>query len=253
MGNLCPHGNGTSGHRRLTTAGPFSILRLQQTLCAASHVMPSPTSASALIQLHKNNNAPWEWETWKSITGIRDGLFPTDDTKLPRGLSRRDSDDILSYFTAFNALPSEGAKFKLAAGRGGVKTPGRQTWHTFVRKNYNKWGINGIIIQALNRANAHPVKQMLGENNLDVWPSSEHLLPQALNEIGLALFGNEAINQDTDNIHNFLRAPTQHIAQNTWSNLNKQFTRDRKNMSEYEDAAKKAFEGAYPHSRRSLR
>jgi hypothetical protein len=204
--------------------------------------MPSPTPASALAQLYNSGAAPWNWDSWKDITGIRHGLFPENDADLPKGMARRDSDDILSYFTAYNALPSETAKFRFASGKGGVKAPGRTTWNEYIRRNYNKWGINGHVVQALNKANAHPVKQMLGENNLDDWPSSDQLLPQALNEIGLALFGTDAINPETENVYGFLRAPTLHIAQRAWSTLNKKFNRDRGKLQEYEKAAQLSFE-----------
>jgi hypothetical protein len=205
--------------------------------------MPSPTPASALAQLYRHGGAPWNWDTWKDITGIRHGLFLEDNAKLPKGITRRDSKDISSYFTAYNALPSEGAKFNFASGKGGERAPGRTIWNEYVSKNYSKWGINGLVNQALNRANAHPVKQMLGENNLDDWLSSDHLLPQALNEIGLALFGTDSINPETDNIYGFLRTPTLHIAQRAWSTILKKFNRDRKKLREYESVAEKAFEG----------
>jgi TATA-binding protein-associated factor len=206
--------------------------------------MPSATAASAIAQLYKNDGAPWSWDTWKDITGVRHGLFPEDDAELPTGISRRDSNDISSYFTAYNALPSEGAKLRFAAGKDRSQVPGRKIWSDYVTKNYSKWGINGIVIQALNRANAHPVKQMLGENTLDDWPSADHLLPQALNDIGLALFGADAVHPETDNIRTFLRGPTQHIAQRTWSTIYKKFTRDRKTLGDNEQAAEAAFEGA---------
>ena len=75
---------------------------------------------------------------------------------------------LLEDFTAYNALPSEGAKLRFAAGKDQNQVPSRKTWNDCITKNYSKWGINGIVIQALNRANAHPVKQMLGGNTLDV-------------------------------------------------------------------------------------
>jgi hypothetical protein len=186
--------------------------------------------------------SPWNWDSWKDITGIRHGLFPESDANLPERMSRRDLDDVLSYFKAYNAMPSETAKLRFASGKGDAKAPGRTIWNAYVRKNYNKWGINGLVVQALNKANAHPVKQMLGENNLDVWPSSDQLLPQALNEIGLALFGTDAINLETENIHGFLRAPTLHIAQRAWSTLNKKFNCDHDKLQEYEKAAQSSFE-----------
>ena len=45
--------------------------------------MPSHTAASALIKLYFLDGIPWKYPKWMEITGVKHGLFPSDDALLP--------------------------------------------------------------------------------------------------------------------------------------------------------------------------
>lgn len=95
--------------------------------------MPSHTAASAFVKLFELNGAPWDWPAWQDRTGIRHGLFPTDDAKLPPGWTRKDATDVHSYFRAYNALSTETKKLQFATKtKGGSSHPGRDIWYSFV-------------------------------------------------------------------------------------------------------------------------
>jgi hypothetical protein len=75
--------------------------------------------------MYHMDGAPWNWTTWKDITGIQNGIFPTDDTLLPRGLTRRDIVEIQSYFNQYQAQPTEDAKQKFVSQNKANPLPGR--------------------------------------------------------------------------------------------------------------------------------
>jgi hypothetical protein len=53
-------------------------------------------AASALIKLFFLDGYPWSWPTWQKITGVYHGVFPTEDSLLPKGWTRQDALDIKS-------------------------------------------------------------------------------------------------------------------------------------------------------------
>jgi hypothetical protein len=77
-------------------------------------VMPSHTASSALIKLFSCDGAPWQWPAWQERTGILHGLFPDDNSKLPKGWTRKDAVDIQSYFRAYHLLLNEDKKLAFA-------------------------------------------------------------------------------------------------------------------------------------------
>lgn len=94
--------------------------------------MPSHTIQSALVKLYNADGAPWCWKTWKDITGVHDGIFPSDKALLPKGLAPKDVIDIQSYFNQYEAQPTEDAKIKFSAANKGNPMPGRNQWRDWV-------------------------------------------------------------------------------------------------------------------------
>jgi TATA-binding protein-associated factor len=160
--------------------------------------MPSHTPSSALIKLYSIGGAPWQWDAWKDRTGVRRGLFPSDDDYLPSGLSRQDAVDIESYFKAYQEQKSEDDKITFATKtRGAAAYPGRKTWNTFISKNWNRWRIHMVIVEELKDWNVHPYDIVLRENLRSGWPASDNFIPCILDTLGLRLFGEDAFVEGT--------------------------------------------------------
>lgn len=205
--------------------------------------MPSHTPASALIKLYFLDQAPWQWPVWQDITGIRHGLFPEDDSKLPVGWTRADANDVFSYFTQYNHIDTEDNKIKFACGGKGVDSiPGRKKWSDFVTKSWSRWGINERIIAGLHKHNIHPITIMSQQNSLDDWPKADTYVPIALDTIGLVLFGTEAFG-DADLIPYSVRRCTAVFVQRTWARIRERVMRDKGKHPEIEKAALEAFQG----------
>jgi hypothetical protein len=183
--------------------------------------MPSHTAASVLIKLWMYGEAPWSWPTWQDHTQITSGLFPADDTDLPKGWSRCDADNIKSFFKIFWQKSTEEDCMKLVRGRD--KIPGRELWKSWVAKNWNRWKINTVIVDVLREEKVHPVSLMVADDNLDSWPTAEVWVPTVLDQVCIKLFGEEVLDPTTGHLPTKYRAPLQTIVQRTWESIRKQF------------------------------
>ena len=179
--------------------------------------MPSHTPASALIKFYELGGFPWNMPTWQSLTSIRHGLFPDDDRHLPPGWTRRDADDIKSYFRQYQQQPSEDLKIKFSAARD-PSVPGRKLWADFVSKNWSKWDVHGKIVESLYKHDIHPISLLEHEGSLDSWPNSELYIPIALDSIALLLFGSEAFG-DSDVLSMGLRCCLMIFVQRSWARI----------------------------------
>ncbi|KIK51761.1 hypothetical protein GYMLUDRAFT_251819 [Collybiopsis luxurians FD-317 M1] len=217
--------------------------------------MPSHTAASALIKLfftdtHPSaiSGHPWDWPAWQEITGVKHGLFPSDDKLLPKGLTREDASDIYSYFRAYNDLDTEDKKIKFAiSSRGTSAIPGRKKWANWVGKNWDSWKIHAKIVECLHTHGIHPVTILIKEGSLDAdWPSADMYLPKALETIAFALFGPEAFGDDNDGKEHLLptifRRPLTIISQRSWDRIRRHISRDRNRLGDIEKAAIASFD-----------
>lgn len=204
--------------------------------------MPSHTIQSAFIKLYHANGAPWSWKTWKDITGIHDGIFPPDDTLIPKGLTRKDVTDIQSYFAQYEAQPSEDAKIKFAAGSKGNPIPGRTKWRDWMTAGWKAWKIHSRISDMLTTEDLHPLTIMANNDNSLPWPQGDLYIPLAVDSVALNLFGEESLDSSGRLAAQF-RPITQHIVQRTWINISKQTKRNKVRLVALEDAATKAFNG----------
>lgn len=220
--------------------------------------MPSHTVASALIKLYFADQSspsplghPWGWPVWQDITGVKHGLFPSDDKLLPKGLSREDVEDIRSYFKSYHALDSEEKKIKFAVNsKGASAIPGRKKWATFVTKRWDSWKVHSKIVQCLHQTGIHPVTILLNEGSLDgEWPAADLYLPIALESIALTLFGPEAFGDDKNGqgllLPVALRKPLTAIVVRSWDRIRRHISRDKGRIIQIEEAAQKAFDGVH--------
>jgi hypothetical protein len=212
-----------------------------------SSSMPSHTIPSALIKLFHTDGAPWNWPSWQEITGIHHGLFPTDDRRLPKGISRQDVKDLQSYFDQYRAQQSEDDKIKFASQNKGTIIPGRGKWREWVTACWRTWKINARITDILTTEGLHPISIMLNSNDVDTWPSADLYLPLAVDAVSQSLFGHEAL-EASGRLPMQYRHVTQHLIQRTWINLHKQNKRNKTRLVALEEAATKAFNGKSSYS-----
>ncbi|KAF4611118.1 hypothetical protein D9613_006452 [Agrocybe pediades] len=208
--------------------------------------MPSHTVSSALIKMfYAQEGAPWIFPVFQDITGVRHGLFPSDDALLPQPWTRATANDIQSYFQQYQNQRQEDDKIKFSATKrkAGTETvPGRPLWNDWVTSRYGKlWNIHTRISSLLSQHNLHPIQIMVA-NNLEKLPSnSSTYLFAVIDPIARDLLGEEALDSNGRLLH-ALRDPLSVLLQRQWENLKKQATRSKNRLEKYEAAAEKAFE-----------
>jgi TATA-binding protein-associated factor len=176
------------------------------------------------------------------MTGVRHGLFSKDDTQLPPGWTRADSESVSSYFSQYSNIVGEDARIKFSSSRTGAVVPGRDFWRSWVTSNWGKWKIHSRIAELLTARDIHPVSLYQKNTDLKNKQVSNSYLPLILDDIGLSLYGPEAL--DSRGLLPYaLRGPTQQLAQRTWSTLTKQISRSKQKFASLEAAARVAFEG----------
>lgn len=211
--------------------------------------MPSHIPASALIKLFFLDGAPWQWSVWQDRTGIRHGLFPPDDDKLPSGLTREDVTDIASYFNAYNDQPTEDDKIAFATRtRGNSAYPGRAKWNAFVSKNWNRWGVHTLIVDELKEWDIHPQDIVIREHPKVTWPDAGSYVPIILDSLGMKLFGDDAFPAGSERLSTDLRAALRIFVQRSWGRIRVQVSSLKSRAQIIEDAARDAFKGdSYTH------
>ncbi|KAH6908973.1 hypothetical protein BKA70DRAFT_1479770 [Coprinopsis sp. MPI-PUGE-AT-0042] len=204
--------------------------------------MPSHTPPSCLIKLyHAVEGAPWIYEEWQGLTGVRFGLFPEDDQHLPHGWTRKNADDVKKYFELYQKEKSEDDKIRFASYRrkkGHVDPlPGRVFWREWVTSNYTThWKIHTVVKDALTDANIHPVQLMVEYDDLETSPSSEHYLPGIIDTIAPILFGTASLDNGNRLLRE-LRTPTVALLGRTWALALRSMAGRRKAMAKLEKAS----------------
>jgi TATA-binding protein-associated factor len=208
--------------------------------------MPSHTPASALVKLFfALRGAPWIFDQWQELTGVTHGLEPASDAELPEGLTRRELEEIMSYFSQYEAKPTEDAKIKFASHakkKGKDPIPGRGFWTSWVNERYtDKWKVNSRIAKILSSLGLHP-EQIMEENKETAPPPSSSYLPVALDIIGRELFGVEALDSN-GRLFAKLRDPTLILAQRTWFMEVKGIGRKKKKVDKSREKAEDSLKG----------
>ncbi|RXW15947.1 hypothetical protein EST38_g9910 [Candolleomyces aberdarensis] len=126
---------------------------------------------------------------------------------------------IESYFSQYNAKPTEDEKIKFAQKKkeeGTDKVPGRDEWRKWVTKHYSThWKIHSRISKILSAHGIHP-QQIMAETGESAVPNNATYLAIAIDAIGHELFGSEALTSN-NRLHPKLRDPTMIMAQRTWT------------------------------------
>ncbi|KAF8958916.1 hypothetical protein BDZ97DRAFT_1636073, partial [Flammula alnicola] len=204
--------------------------------------MPSHTVPSALVSLFlEGDGAPWKYTIWKELTGVRNGLFPSDDSQLPRNWTRADADSISSYFSQYSNVVGEDARIRFSSSRNGAIIPGRDLWRAWVTSNWGKWKMHSRIAELLTARDIHPLALYSKNPDLKNKQVSNSYLPLILDDIGALVYGADALD-GRGLLPYSLRVSTQQLAQRTWSTLTKQISRSKIKFASLEAAARVAFE-----------
>jgi len=211
--------------------------------------MPSHTVHSALVQMFLEDESPWRFPKWQSITGVRHGLFPEDDDSLlPTPWTRADANNVRSYFDQYSKKVKEDDKIKFASAKsGGSEVPGRDFWRKWVTACWRGWKIHSLVIEVLSSENLHPLTLALSSKSgsLDTWPSATQYVPMAVDPVGTALFGVECLDM-LGRVSSELRQTTQALIQRTWLILYNQIQRSKTRVVDLEKQATDAFNGKFP-------
>jgi hypothetical protein len=208
--------------------------------------MPSHAIHGALVQMYYDlDGAPWNFETWKELTGVHNGLFPEDDRQLPHGWSRQTAIEVSSYFDQFRACMSEDERIKFSSvkKKKGQNVPGRTAWRDWVAKLWKGKKIHEKIIKVLSAENLHPYTLAAQNDPPNTWPSANQWVPLATDPVGLALFGEECYSDGVERVRGCLRQTTGALITRTWLVLYNGLQRSKKRMDFLESAAIQAFEG----------
>lgn len=210
--------------------------------------MPSNTIPSALVSLYYSGDnlegAPWIFPVWQEITGVLHGLFPEDDAELPTGWTRGDANDVEDYFEQYTNQKSSDDKVRFAAMRkpsARETVPGRAIWRTWITRNSRPWKIQQRITEVLQQHGLTPLQLSIA-NKGEVPCESTLFLAKVLEKVGLALFGEEALNDSDGLLQWSLMGGTLTLAQRTWENLKKQLGRSKLRLEKLERVATDAIE-----------
>jgi hypothetical protein len=205
--------------------------------------MPTPTIHCILTQMfHDYKGAPWNFDIWKELTGVRHGLFPNDDEQLPTGWTRQTSHEICSYFDQFRALRTQDQKLKFSSANAeSSMIPGRQAWRDWVTKGWKKWNIHHRIIDVLRTEELHPYALAAETNS---WPDASQWVPLAIDPVGTALFGEQCYSPRKERVDPVLRPIIQALITRTWIALYTTFNRSKKRIDILESEAIAAFAGS---------
>ena len=193
---------------------------------------------------------PWSFPKWQEITKIHHGLFPEYDQLLPTigkaiVWTRQDAQDVRSFFEHYKSLSTDAERATFVTQSRGAILPGRSVWLKFVAKGWSKWNIHSIIINQFNLHNIHPLKLMLAENTVTDWPAATLYLPEALDSIGVDLFGPEVLSPISDRLPSTIRDCVRMLSQQTWLHIRKQVERSRKKINVLERNALQLVSGKF--------
>ena len=212
--------------------------------------MPTHTVSSALIKLYYAvPGAPWIYPAWQDITGVRHGLFPAEDDKLPPGWTRKMANAVDSYFDQYSKAKTEDDKIKFAAKKKKKNdtdpVEGRPLYNDWVVSHYSPiWKVHNAITSAFKDCQVHPLQIMASNDDFSTFPGSSSYLPYALDRVALLLLGKEALDKSSRLLLP-LREPMLILLQRTWENSRKQTGRNKNALVKLEQKAVAAFEGKY--------
>lgn len=206
--------------------------------------MPQHTIHSGLLRLYYayNNNigAPWNWDHWKSITSVQHGLFPRDDSRLPKGWTREMANAISTYFEAYRALKTEGDRLEFASSKAADNYAGRDYWRQWVRDMWPIWRIQLRIQKTFEECSIMPFQIMKGNDLTDVPESIP--VSDAFDRIAYSLFGEDGLDLN-GKIKPNLRDSVNIFATRALQNIRSQATRLLTRMSDKERKIEAIFDG----------
>ncbi|KAF8956904.1 hypothetical protein BDZ97DRAFT_1763385 [Flammula alnicola] len=188
--------------------------------------MPTHTIASAIIELH-TLGIPWDYPVWQAATGVKHGLFPEDPKLLPKGWTPEDASNIASYFDQYRAKPTEDEKIAFVSQR-------RAPPFLVARNGEIGSTPSGDLLGSTTRSSpsSPPTTAIPRANGGCLFVAYGRYLAASL--LGRYRYAMGCLPER-------FRAPTQALAQRTWSYLTERLDRSKKRFAIYEQEALEAF------------
>lgn len=194
--------------------------------------------------MHSFGGAPWNYQRWKEITNVHNGLFPDEDKDLPDGWTRKHAEEIAYFFDLFNTKSGLDAIKFVSARKDPNLVPGRADFQRWLTAVWRTGQIHAKITDTLLAHSLHPVTIALGAGQRSLkkwWPSPRQYVGRAVDIIAVELFGEEALDL-MGLLESDLRAPSQALIVRTWSNIKAQVKRAMLDIENHEEEVTNAFE-----------
>jgi hypothetical protein len=124
--------------------------------------MPTIRIPGALLALSGPfHDAPWSWETWRSVTGLNSAPFAQNETEhLPPNWTPATTSAVRAFAERFWSLP-ENERIGFMTKRKDNDAVGRDAWCDLVIHGWNKgWKAHEIVTKLLVEHNVHPYMVM---------------------------------------------------------------------------------------------
>lgn len=195
-----------------------------------------------------DDGAPWTFPTWQALVSVNHGLFPDDDSQLPKGWTRRDAQFIQSYLNQYSKMKSQDHKIRFAAARKNAsEVPGRDLWREFITNCWKNKQIHAKVTTILTEEGLHPVQLALASKggSLEKLPHSVDYVGEAVDPVGKLLFGFECLDRDGHRMDMNLRSATRGLIYRTWLNIKNQVLRSKSRIVQLEQDATLAFDSMF--------
>ncbi|KAL0057974.1 hypothetical protein AAF712_015368 [Marasmius tenuissimus] len=204
--------------------------------------MPSKTAVQVFLDLYfVLDGAPWNYRRWQQVTGIYHGLFPESDRELPLGWTRRNAQDVYSFFLAYHRISDSKEQEKFIKNS---PMPGRVFFQKWVTASWPKWNIHDLVCAALRERECHPFQLLRNDNTIETFPSSQYHISKVNDDIGMRLLGPDAFRHNSrtlPSIYNDLAFPSAFI-QRSWVRLKQKLERDKTRLVTLGEEATAAYE-----------
>lgn len=210
--------------------------------------MPGHRFSGSLLHFWLLSGSPWSWQTWKDLTGLSDGLFPNDDSKLPLGLTRNKVESIKAFISEYSNLSKEDDKIKFLQKRGSVPNAGRDAWLDISSKVWKKAKIHDHIVKCFRDVRIHPADLCSNNSTNPSNIKAEDYLPLAIDSIGLQLFGPDILDSSSSLVAQPYRSLVRQVAMQSWESLRYHLIRASTKLPELKEKALEAIKGQYLRS-----
>lgn len=208
--------------------------------------MPGHRFPGALIHLWLLDKSPWSWSTWQENTGLCNGLFTEEDSKLPLTFTRAKVDSIKAFFSEYNNIVSQDDKIKFVQRRNNISNAGREAWHEFTAALWKKSKLHDRIVQCLRATRIHPADICSINSIKPADVKAEDYIHLCLDAVGLELFGPDILDS-SGLVAQPYRTIVRQIAMQSWEVLQYHLKKAATKLPDLREKAEDAIKCNYFH------